>query len=127
MRDHESEFSAKGARLAAIGLGDLNYAPLFREETGITFPLLIDQERQAYRAAGLRSGSLFHLLRSDNWVARKRAREAGHRQHRLGRNPFQVGGSFVFGPGNSDLYVHVSQTFGDNATPAALLEAVPQK
>lgn len=127
MRDHESEFSAKGARLAAIGLGDLNYARRFREETVITFPLLIDEERQAYRAAGLRSGSLLHLLRSDNSVARKRARAAGHRQHRLGKNPFQLGGSFVFGPGNADLYMHVSQTFGDNARPSDLLLAVPQK
>jgi hypothetical protein len=26
----------------AIGLGDMNYARLFREETGIKFPLLVD-------------------------------------------------------------------------------------
>ncbi len=127
MRDHELEFSAKGARLAAIGLGDLNYARLFREETGITFPLLIDEERQAYRAVGLRSGSLLHLVRRDNLLARKRAAAAGHKQHRLGRNPFQLGGSFVFGPGNTDLYVHRSETFGDNVAPDVLLGAISQK
>ena len=52
MREHEAEFRRRGARVAAIGLGDTNYATFFREETGITFPLLIDEERQAYRAAG---------------------------------------------------------------------------
>jgi hypothetical protein len=43
----------------------------------------------------------------------------------LGKNPFQLGGSFVFGPGNVDYFAHVSETFGDNASPAALLAAVP--
>ena len=74
MREHEAEFKHKGARIAAIGLGDMNYARFFREETGITFPLLIDEERRAYRVAGLGSATLLHLLRSDNAAARKRAR-----------------------------------------------------
>jgi hypothetical protein len=124
LREHETAFRQKGARLAAIGLGDANYARLFREKSGITFPLLIDEQRQAYRAAGLRSANLLHLLRRDNMRARKRAQAAGHRQHKLGKNPFQLGGSFVFAPGDRDLYAHLSQTFGDNASPADLLAAL---
>ena len=125
MRERETEFDRRGIRIAAIGLGDRNYAKFFREETGIAFPLLIDEERQAYRAAGLGSASLFHLVRNDNAIARRRARASGHRQHKLGRNPFQLGGSFVFAPGNRDLYAHVSKTFGDTASVAELLEAIP--
>jgi hypothetical protein len=125
LREHEQAFRDKGATLAAVGLGDRNYARVFREETGISFPLLIDEQREAYRAAELRSANLLHLLRSDNAAARKRARAGGHRQHKLGQNPFQLGGSFVFGPGNVDRFAHISQTFGDNATVAALLEALP--
>ena len=108
-----------------MGLGDLHYARIFREETGITFPVLVDENREAYRAVGLRSGSLLHLFRRDNAEARKRARAGGHRQRRTGKNPFQLGGSFVFGPGNVDRFAHVSETFGDNAPPAALLAALP--
>jgi AhpC/TSA antioxidant enzyme len=125
LREHELAFQAKGAALAAVGLGDRNYARMFREETGIRFPLLIDEQRKAYHVAELRSANLLHLLRSDNAVARKRARAGGHRQHNLGQNPFQLGGSFVFGPGNIDRFAYISQTFGDNATIAALLEALP--
>jgi len=110
--------------LAAVGLGDMNYARLFREESGITFPLLVDENREAYRAAELKSGSLLHLLRSDNASARTRAKAAGHRQHKMGANPFQLGASFVFAPGDVDRYIHVSQTFGDNAPIADLIKAV---
>ena len=124
MREHEQAFRERGASLAAIGLGDANYARLFREDTGITFPLLIDEQRQAYHAAGLRNANLLHMLRNENKTARERARAGGHRQHKLGQNPFQLGGSFVFGPGNMDRFLHVSRTFGDNAAVEDLLAAL---
>ncbi len=103
----------------------MNYAGLFREETGITFPLLVDAERTAYQAAELKSANLFHLFRSENKEARGRAKRAGHRQHALGKNPFQLGASFIFAPGNRDLFVHISGTFGDNAELKTLLSVLP--
>jgi hypothetical protein len=124
LREHESKFKQAGSTLAAIGLGDMNYARLFREEAGITFPLLVDAERTAYRAAELKSANLFHLLRTENAEARVRAKRSGHRQHRLGKNPFQLGASFIFAPGNRDLYVHLSRTFGDNADVETLLSVL---
>ena len=124
MREHQQAFLDKGASLAAIGLGDRHYAGIFREETGIAFPLLIDEQRQAYAVANLRSANLLHLARRDNFESRNRAKAAGHRQHKLGQNPFQLGGSFIFAPPNIDRFAHVSKTFGDNATPATLLAAL---
>jgi AhpC/TSA antioxidant enzyme len=124
LREFEEEFKKKGAGLAAVGLGDRSYASFFREKTGIKFPLLIDEKREAYKAVGLRHASLLHLLRRDNMQARRRAQAAGHKQHRLGKDPLQLGGSFVFAPGNKDLFVHVSETFSDNAAPKDLLAAI---
>lgn len=124
MRDHEEEISQAGGRVAAIGLGDAYYASAFKDETGIAFPLLVDERRQAYQAVGLKQASILHMARGDNLKARKRAAAGGHRQRRLGKNPFQLGGSFVFGPGNVDLFAHVSETFGDNASPADLVAAL---
>jgi hypothetical protein len=88
--------------------------------------LLVDERRQAYAIAGLGTGNLLHLVRRDNFQSRQRARACGHRQHKLGKNPFQLGGSFIFAPGNIDRFAHVSKTFGDNATPATLLAALEQ-
>jgi AraC-like DNA-binding protein len=124
LREHEQAFLDKGASLAAIGLGDRHYARIFREETGIGFPLLIDEQRQAYAVANLRSANLLHLARRDNFESRNRAKSAGYRQHKLGQNPFQLGGSFIFAPGNIDRFARLSKTFGDNATPATLLAAL---
>lgn len=126
MREHEPAFRNKGASLAAISLGDRNYARIFREETGIAFPLLIDEHREAYAIAGLRSANLLHILRRDNFKSRARARAAGNQQHKLGRNPFQLGGSFIFARGNIDRFAHISKTFGDNASAETLLAALDQ-
>jgi hypothetical protein len=111
--------------LAAIGLGDMHYARLFREEARISFPLLVDDQRTAYKAAELKSGNLFHIFRRDNSEARARAQAAGHRQHRLGKNPFQLGASFIFAPGDRDVFTHLNRTFGDDADLGALVSALP--
>lgn len=124
MRDHEEEIRAADAGIAAVGLGDRHYARMFREETGIGFPLLVDEERKAYRAAGLRSASLLHVLRRDNAKARARAKRRGHRQRKAGKDPFQLGASFVFEPGDRDAYVHLSETFGDKAPVEELIAAL---
>ena len=124
MRANEEAFRERGAALAAVGLGDFAYAKAFHEETGITFPLLVDEKREAYQAMELQSANLFHLLRKGNFEARARAKAAGHSQRSLGKNPFQLGGSFVFGPGDVDRFAHFSETFGDNASIQSLLCAL---
>ena len=125
LREREKGFQLKGARIAAVGLGDMEYARLFRQDTGIAFPLLIDADRIAYRAIDLKVGSIFQIFQKVNREARSRAVTTGHGQHKLGKNPFQLGGSFIFAPGNVDLYAHANATFGDNAPMADLLAVLP--
>jgi AhpC/TSA antioxidant enzyme len=124
LRTNEEAIRQRGAAVAAVGLGDFAYAKAFREETGITFPLLVDEKREAYQAMELKSANLFHLLRKDNFEARARAKSGGHSQHDLGKNPFQLGGSFIFGPGDVDRFAHFSESFGDNASIQSLLNAL---
>ncbi|MHC4925231.1 MAG: peroxiredoxin-like family protein, partial [Planctomycetota bacterium] len=81
-----------GASPAAIGLGDASYARSFRKEAEIDFPLLVDADRQAYRAAELSSMTVLGMLRPTMWKDARRARDEGHRQGKLGESPFQLGG-----------------------------------
>jgi len=127
LRDHQAEISAKGANLAAIGLGGMDYAQRFRDEFNLTFPLLVDEDAAAHHAASLGKANVLHLFRSDNRASRKRAKAAGGQQTGLGKNPFQLGGSFVFAPGDRDLYKHFSQTFGDTAPVTDLIAAISAK
>ena len=124
MREYEEEFKSLGAGLVVVGQTDREHARQFRDETGITFPLLVDDEQRAYGAIDLKRGNIFQLISPANILARRRAKAAGFKQHRMGKDPFQLGGSFVFGPGNADIYSHVSKTFGDNAPVKEMLAAI---
>lgn len=121
MRDHADEIRALGARLTAIGTGKPFYARAFREDAGIDFPLLVDPGLAAYRAAGLEKASVFGLVAPRVALATAKAVAAGHRQGRTGSEPMQLGGSFVFAPGDRELFAHVSGSFSDNAPVSDLL------
>jgi hypothetical protein len=52
----EPRLRAAGARLAFVGNGNATFARAFREEFGITAPVLVDVERRAYQARGRARG-----------------------------------------------------------------------
>ena len=126
MREHESQVVEAGGRIVAVGLGGMEYACAFRDDTGIGFPLLVDERGVAYKAVELRRGTLFQIFSPSNFAARRRAQQAGVRQHKVGKDPFQLGGSFVFGPGNVDVFSHVSENFGDNAPVDQLIRTLAE-
>ena len=126
MREHESKVIEYGGNIAAVGLGGMDYARAFRDDTGIRFPLLIDERGVTYKAAELRRGTLFQIFSPSNFAARRRAQQAGVRQHKVGKDPFQLGGSFVFGPGKVDVFSHVSETFGGNAPVDQLISTLAE-
>ena len=111
--------------MAAVGLGDFVFARAFIQQTGITFPLLVDEERKTYEAMDLKEANIFHLFRKENRERRQEAKEAGFSQDGIKKNPFQLGGAFVFGPGNVDRFAHIAETFSDNAKVSDLLDALP--
>jgi AhpC/TSA antioxidant enzyme len=127
LRAQETEIKERGARVAAVGFGGMEYVRIFQQETGIDFPLLVDEQMASYHAIGLKKANILHLFRSDNSARRKEAKRAGHRQHKLGKDPFQLGGTFVFLPGNVDRFAHISETFGDNAPLDRVIASLPQR
>jgi hypothetical protein len=124
VREYQDEIYNAGASIAAVGLGDRYYGGAFKEELGLSFPLLIDEARVAYRAAELKVGTVFGILRPVNVAATRRARKGGHKLGRVGRNPLQLGGTFVFGPGNQDRFAHVNNTYSDFASRGDVLNAL---
>ena len=114
LRDAEDLLRRNGAQIVAVCLGDRRPAACFAADNDIDFELLVDEGAVSYRAAGLRSASWSHYFYWDNLMAWRRARAAGLRSKIFGGHPYQLGGTFVFEPGNVDRYVFVNKTFSDN-------------
>jgi hypothetical protein len=132
-RDHavqlhraRSDFDAAGAGLVLIGQATPRHAAQFRQRLGIDLPVLADERRETYKAAGARMGSVGNLLgpRSVAGGVTKAIRSLGKvRQGRVIGNAAQLGGALVIAPGGEVTWSHMSENPDDNASPHELLEA----
>jgi NAD(P)-dependent dehydrogenase (short-subunit alcohol dehydrogenase family) len=56
LRDQLPRIRKRGAEIAVVGNGTRNFAEGFRDDMQVDWPILVDPELRAYRAAGLRRG-----------------------------------------------------------------------
>lgn len=71
----------------------------------VPFPVLVDRERDAYRAWGMRRSSAAGVWLDPRVWGRYAALMArGERPRRLGRDTLQLGGDFVVGPDGAVRY-----------------------
>ncbi len=99
-------------------------AAAFREEQGIPFPLLVDQERKTYRALDIKRASLFNVAGPHLWGRAVGNILSGKRQSRPRQDALQLGGAVVVAPGGRLIYEHRAVTSADNAPTSELLAAV---
>ena len=121
-----SKFEAAGIPLVLIGQATPHRAAHFRRRMGIDLPVLADEGRASYRAAGAKVGTLTELV-GPRSVSRGLARtlRSGGRIHqgRFVGHPAQLGGAMVVAPGGRVPWSHMSEDASDNASPEEILEA----
>ena len=119
------EFEAAGARLVLIGQLTPRHAAHFRRREQIDLPILADEKRQSYKAAGAKVATMGELL-GPKVMAKGAAATAKYRvvQGRTIGHPAQLGGAMVIAPGGEVVWSHMSDDASDNATPEEILEAV---
>ena len=115
MRDAYEEIRATGAEVVAVGTGNARYAREFVEEENIPFPVLVDDDAEAARAASVKRGSAWKVLGPETYGDSIRARRAGHKIHKPGKRVFQLGATYVVGPGDIMSYEHIDGNTADHA------------
>jgi hypothetical protein len=119
------DFKASGVGLVLIGQATPRHAAQFRRRQGIQLPVLADEERVSYRAAGAKIASVSELFGprsvSKGLVAGARSRKI---QTRTVGDAAQLGGSLVIRPDGTVAWSHMSDNAGDNASPEEILAAV---
>jgi peroxiredoxin len=126
LRGTYDQIQRRGAEVVTIGTGNVRYAASFVADEDVPFPVLVDDDAKAARAASVQRVGFFRLLtdrRSRDGA--KRARAAGHRIHKAGRRVTQLGATFVVGPGNQVRYEHVDDHSADHAPLDDVLAAIP--
>jgi hypothetical protein len=118
-------FDEAGGRLVLIGQLTPRHAAHFRRRQGIQLPVLADNDRISYKAAGAKVGGTFDL-----WHPKVVAKGAitGARERTIqGRtigDANQLGGALVIRPDNTITWSHMSKDASDNASPEEILAAL---
>jgi peroxiredoxin len=125
LRGSYDEIRRRGGEVVAVGTGSVRYAAAFVADEDVPFPVLVDDDARAARAASVRRVGFFRLLTdSRSRPGAKRARAAGHRIHKAGRRVTQLGATFVIGPGEQIRYEHVDDHSADHAPIDDVLAAL---
>ena len=124
MRGHYDEIRGRGAEILAIGTGDVRYARAFAEDEHIPFPVLVDDDGRAARAASVRSSSFIGMFHPRTWTATRETWSRGFRFHRAGKRVTQLGATFVIAPGPKLVYEHLDADSTDHAPVAEVMAAV---
>jgi peroxiredoxin len=119
------EFERAGARVVLIGQLTPRHAAHFRRRQEIDLPVLADEQRESYKAAGAKVATLTELV-GPKVLAKGVAtsRKTGQVQGRTIGHPAQLGGSMLIRPDGTVAWSHMSENAGDNATPEEILAAV---
>ena len=116
VRERYDQIQALGADVVAVGTGDERYAEAFVKQEDVPFPVLVDDDGAAARAAALRTIPFWQLLFDvRSWPGGLRARRAGFRTRRSGKRVTQLGATFVIGPGPRLRYEHIDRHSADHA------------
>lgn len=124
-----SEFEAAGVPLVLIGQATPRHAAHFRRRQEIDLPVLADEKRESYRAAGAKVATGGELLGPKS-VGRGLMKTVGSggkvRQGRVIGHPAQLGGAMIVKPDGTVPWSHMSEDASDNASPDEILEAARQ-
>lgn len=110
--------------MTAIGTGGKRYAVAFIEDEQVPFPVLLDEDGSAAEIVGTSSLGVTAALRPSAYTAGLRSVAGGHRQHKTGRRPRQLGATLVLGPGDELLYEDYEDYAGDHANIDDVLAAI---
>lgn len=119
------EIEAAGAGLTLIGQLTPRHAAHFRRRQGIELPVLADNDRASYKAAGAKMGSVGDLL-GPKVVAKGALTtlQTGRFQTRTIGHPAQLGGAMLIASDGRVAWSHMSRDASDNASSGEILEAL---
>jgi peroxiredoxin len=120
------EFEAAGVRVVLVGQGKPRQAAHFRRRMGIDLPVLADESRESYRAAGAKVATAGELVGPKSVTQGLKATFESRGKVHQGRiigHPAQLGGAMVIAPGGEVTWSHMAEDASDNASPEDILAA----
>lgn len=113
-------------RLVLIGQATPKHAAFFRRKFELDLPVLADEERASYKAAGAKIATMGELLGPasvSKGVGHAVRSRGAIRQGKIIGHPAQLGGAMIVRPDGQVTWSHMAENASDNAANEEILEA----
>ena len=107
MRERETEFGGWGLKVVVVTFAHDFLARSYVEDTGLTWPLLIDSDRQQYRSYDMLEASFLDVWGPKSWLVYGRELLKGRRLEKSEDDIYQRGGDVLIDPGGIVRLHHV--------------------
>jgi alkyl hydroperoxide reductase subunit AhpC len=125
LREAEAQLAQRDVSVAVVTFENDFFARQYVAETGLDWPLLIDAQREVYRAYGMLAASWWDIWGPATWVAYLRELGKGHLPKKPSSDDFyQRGGDVLIDPDGVVRLHHVGAGPADRPAVTALLELI---
>ena len=124
MREYEKVLADHDVDVKIVTFDEDVMAQAYVRQTKLSWPLLIDQEKELYRGYGLRKASWWQLYRPRSIIRYLALMIRGVRPGQPGSDWQQLGGNVVIDPQSRVALLHMSEDPHDRPPVAELLKLV---
>ena len=124
MREQEDEFSRRNVSIAVVSFEHDYFARQYVAETRLTWPLLLDTSRAAYRSYGMLAASFWDVWGPPTWWAYLKALRHGQTPKKSEGDIFQRGGDVLIDPAGIVRLHHVGSGPADRPAVETILHTI---
>jgi hypothetical protein len=125
LRDREEEFCGRKVRIVVVTFENDFLARVYVEETGLSWPLLVDDTRETYRAYGMLSASFWDIWGPKTWWVYLKEILKGQRLKKSEGDISQRGGDVLIDPAGIVALHHVGAGPADRPAVESILKRIP--
>lgn len=126
MRDHEEEFSKLKVKIVVVTFEANFLSRNYVEETSLTWPLIIDENREIYRSYGMFSASFWNIWGPKTWLAYLKEIIKGQKLKKSEADVMQRGGDVLIDPNGIVLMHHVGEGPADRPSVEMILRRIKE-
>jgi peroxiredoxin len=127
LRDREEEFSKLKVKIVVVTFEANFLSRNYVEETSLTWPLIIDENREIYRSYGMLSASFWNIWGPKTWLAYLKEIIKGQKLKKSEADIMQRGGDVLIDPNGIVLMHHVGEGPADRPGVEKILRIIKER
>jgi alkyl hydroperoxide reductase subunit AhpC len=124
LREQEDQFSRRNARIAVVTFENDFFARQYVADTGLSWPLLVDETRDTYRNYGMLAASFWDIWGLKSWQAYLRALLRGEKLQPSAGDIYQRGGDVLIDPKGIVRLHHIGEGPADRPGVETILRGI---